>query len=292
MEKMLRDKKTIAFFVLPAIIVFAITIPIPLVMAIGISFTKWDLLSELKFIGLSNYKRMFTTDSVFQQSIWNTFIYLVYSILMQLPLAYLLAILLYKNRPMDKLFKNTYFVPVVLSGSAVSMMFYFVYHNEIGILNNFIRLFDPDFEWAWLAEKDTAMIAVCFKVAWQYVGYHMIIFISGITSISTDVLEAAKIDGANWLQTVRYVITPLMKPIIKVSLTLITTSSLKSFDSVYVMTGGGPLHATEVMSSWMYAQAFHGMKYGYGSAIGVFLFVLCILSTVLFSKLLKTNYEL
>lgn len=289
MDRMLRDKKTIALFVLPCLIVFALIIPIPLCMAFGLSFTKWDLISEMKFVGLKNYIRMFTADKVFLQSIGNTLVYLLYSILLQLPLAYFLALILSGKRRMNKFFQNAYYVPVALSASAVSMMFYFIYHPDIGVLNGIIRLFDPDFSQAWLADERTAMLAVCVKVAWQFVGYHMILFIAGVTSISTDLFEAAKVDGASWWQTVRYVVTPLMKPMFRVSLILITTSSLKSFDSVYVMTGGGPMHATEVMASWMYSQAFHGMKYGYGAAIGVFLFVLCVVTSLIEGRLLKSD---
>ena len=289
MDKMLRDKKVIALFVLPCLLVFALIIPIPLCMALGLSFTKWDLIKPMQFVGLKNFTRMFTSDAVFRQSIGNTAVYLLYSILMQLPLAYFLALILSGPRKLNKFFQNAYYVPVALSASAVSMMFYFVYHPEIGVLNGFIRLFDKNFEWSWLASEKTAMLAVCFKVAWQWVGYHMILFVAGITSISTDLMEAAKVDGANWWQTVRHIITPLMKPMFRVSLILITTSSLKSFDSVYVMTGGGPMHATEVMASWMYSQAFHGMRYGYGAAIGVFLFVLCVVVSLIEGRLLRSD---
>lgn len=289
MERMLRDKKIIALFVLPCLLIFALIVPIPLFMALGMSFTKWDLISPAKYVAFKNYIRLFTQDKVFLQSIGNTAVYLLYSILMQLPLAYLLALMLSGKRRLNKFFQNAYYVPVALSASAVSMMFYFVYHIDIGVLNGIIRLFDPDFSWAWLQEESTAMIAVCFKVAWQFVGYHMILFVAGITNISEDLMEAAKVDGATWWQTVRHIITPLMKPMFRVSLVLITTSSLKSFDSVYVMTGGGPNHATEVMASRMYAQAFHGMKFGYGAAIGVVLFVLCVLSTLIENRLLRTE---
>ena len=196
MDKMLRDKKVIALFVLPCLLVFALIIPIPLCMALGLSFTKWDLIKPMQFVGLKNFTRMFTSDAVFRQSIGNTAVYLLYSILMQLPLAYFLALILSGPRKLNKFFQNAYYVPVALSASAVSMMFYFVYHPEIGVLNGFIRLFNKDFEWAWLASEKTAMLAVCFKVAWQWVGYHMILFVAGITSISTDLLEAAKVDGA------------------------------------------------------------------------------------------------
>ena len=289
MDKMLRDKRIIVLFVLPCLLVFALIIPIPLCMAFGLSFTKWNLIGDMRLVGLKNYIRLFTADAIFRRSIGNTVAYLGYSILMQLPLAYILALMLSGHRRLDKFFQNTFYVPVALSASAVSMMFYFIYHADIGVLNGCIRLFVHDFHWAWLAEESTAMIAVCVKVAWQFVGYHMVLYIAGITSISSDLYEAARVDGANAVQTAWYITTPLMKPMFRVSLILITTSSLKSFDSVYVMTGGGPMHATEVMASWMYSQAFHGMKYGYGAAIGVVLFILCVVASLLEGRLLRSD---
>jgi raffinose/stachyose/melibiose transport system permease protein len=181
-------------------------------------------------------------------------------------------------------------MPVTLSGTAVALMFYFVYHRETGIVNNFIRLFTKnDFSFGWLAEPSTAMLAVCVAVAWQYVGYHMVIHITGITGISEDIIDAAKIDGANSFQVTWHVITPLMKPVLNVSLVLITTSSLKAFDAIYVMTQGGPMHSTEVMASHLYNRAFINLDYGYASAIGLMLFLLCILSTILWSKVFSSK---
>jgi raffinose/stachyose/melibiose transport system permease protein len=229
---------------------------------------------------------MFTLDSIFQKTIGNTFYYLGASIVMQIPLAYFLAIILTRGDWGEKGFRNLIYMPVTISGTAVSLMFYFVYHPETGILNNFIRIFgSADFSKAWLFEADTAMLAVCIAVAWHFVGYHMVIYISGITGIPLELIEAAKIDGANAFQVAWHVISPLMKPVVNVSLVLITTSSLKAFDSIYVMTQGGPFHATEVMASHMYNRAFLNLDYGYGCAIGLMLFTLCIVCSLVISKI-------
>jgi raffinose/stachyose/melibiose transport system permease protein len=288
MDKMLRDKKVIALFVLPALVLFILFIPVPLVSSLGLSFFKWDLLSPPRFIGVRNFVRMVTLDSIFIQSVGNTFRYLVYSILLQIPLAYFLAIILTRGSRGEKVVRNLIFMPVTLSGTAVALMFYFVYHRDTGLINNLIRLFvKGEFVFAWLAEARTAMIAVCIAVAWQYVGYHMVIFITGITGISNDIIDAAKIDGANAFHVAWYIITPLMKPVLNISLVLITTSSLKAFDAIYVMTQGGPMHSTEVMASYMYERSFHHLDYGYGSAIGLILFLLCVVFSILWSRLFR-----
>lgn len=292
MEKMLRKKSTIALFVLPALIIFAVFMPIPLVASLGLSAVKWDLINPAQMVGLDNFINLFTNDETFLRSIGNTLQYLVLSVLFQIPLAFLLAVMVTRGKLFEKFFRNMLFIPVTLSGTAVSLMFYFVYHPETGILNNIIRLFgNKDFQQGWLGDENTAMISVCVAVAWQFVGYHMVIFVTGITSISEEVIEAAKIDGASMLQVILRIILPLMRPVLKVSLVLITTSSLKAFDSIFVMTGGGPMHATEVMASHMYTKSFLQLQYGYGSAIGVVLFLLCVVCSGVISRLLRTEDE-
>lgn len=292
MEKMLRDKKVIALFILPALVLFIMFIPVPLISSLGLSFFKWDLLSPPRFVGIRNFTRMITLDNIFLMSVGNTFKYLIYSIVLQIPLAYFLAIMLTRGTRGEKIFRNLIFMPVILSGTAVALMFYFIYHRDSGLINNIIRLFgNKDFAFAWLAEEKTALIAVCLSIAWQFTGYHMVIFITGITGISYDILEAAKIDGANIMQTTWRIITPLMKPVLNVSLVLITTSSLKAFDSIFIMTQGGPLHATEVMASYMFERAFHHLDYGYGCAISLILFLLCVSFSSIISRIFRRKEE-
>ena len=288
MNKMLSNKKTIAIFILPAILIFTLIIPVPLIMSVGLSFFDWDLLSKAKFVGIRNFVKLFTRDDIFRMSIGNTFQYLGLSILFQIPVAYFLAILLTRGKRFEKLVRNTVFMPAIISGTAVSLMFYFIYHPEVGLLNAFLKMIgQEDLVHFWLADSKTAMLCVCIAVAWQWIGYHMVIFVTGITSISTDMIEAARIDGANSWQLTTKIITPNMKPVLRVSIVLITTSSFKAFDSIYVMTGGGPAHATEVMASHMYNKAFLQLNYGYGCAIGLILFLFCLVFSGVIQTILK-----
>ncbi len=287
MDRMLRDKKTIILFMAPAILIFTLVIPIPLAASIGLSFFKWDLLSDAKFVGVKNFIRLFTSDRVFGTTVRNTFSYMLLSVLFQIPLAYCLSIFLTRGKRFEKLVRNTLFMPAVLSGTAVSLMFYFIYHPEVGLVNAVLRLMGkPGLTRFWLADENTAMVCVCLAVAWQFVGYHMLIYVTGIIAIPLDIIEAAKIDGANVWQLALRVITPNMKPVLRVSLVLIMTSSFKSFDSIYVMTGGGPAHKTEVMASYMYNKAFLNLKYGYGCAVGLMLFVMCLVVSLAIQKIL------
>lgn len=287
MDRMLRDKKTIILFMAPAILIFTLVIPVPLAASIGLSFFKWDLLSDAKFVGVKNFIRLFTSDKVFGTTVRNTFFYMLLSVLFQIPLAYCLSIFLTRGKRFEKLVRNTLFMPAVLSGTAVSLMFYFIYHPEVGLVNAVLKLMGkPELTRFWLADENTAMVCVCLAVAWQFVGYHMLIYVTGIIAIPLDIIEAAKIDGANVWQLALRVITPNMKPVLRVSLVLIMTSSFKSFDSIYVMTGGGPAHKTEVMASYMYNKAFLNLKYGYGCAIGLMLFAMCLVVSLAIQKIL------
>ncbi len=287
MDRMLRDKKTIILFMAPAILIFTLVIPIPLAASIGLSFFKWDLLSDAKFVGVKNFIRLFTSDRVFGTTVRNTFSYMLLSVLFQIPLAYCLSIFLTRGKRFEKLVRNTLFMPAVLSGTAVSLMFYFIYHPEVGLVNAVLRLMGkPELTRFWLADENTAMVCVCLAVAWQFVGYHMLIYVTGIIAIPLDIIEAAQIDGANVWQLALRVITPNMKPVLRVSLVLIMTSSFKSFDSIYVMTGGGSAHKTEVMASYMYNKAFLNLKYGYGCAVGLMLFVMCLVVSLAIQKIL------
>lgn len=292
MERVLRDKKVILLFILPAVLIYCLIIPFPVVSSIFYGFTRWNVVGDMNFIGFNNFIRLFTGDQIFLHSIKNTFIFLFASILLQQPAAFLFSVLLSKGIKGQKFFRNVFFMPVVFSGVSVSLMWYFIYHPEIGIINNIIRLFgDKGFNFAWLGEENTALLAVTIALAWQYIGYHMTIYISGISSISNDIFEAARIDGANEWNVVKNIIFPMLMPMIQVSMVLITTSSLKAFDYIFIMTYGGPNHASEVVAFHMYNKAFVQLDYGYGSAISSILLVLCILASVAISKIFRDRNE-
>lgn len=279
MERMLRDKRTIALFMVPVFVVFSCLIPLPLILSLGLSFFRWDLLGEPRFVGLDNFIRLFTMDGIFIQSIWHTLQYVLYTAVLQIPFAILFAMMLTRGKRFEKVFVNILFLPVALSGTAVALMFYFIYHPT-GVLNAALEAIGlGGLAHPWLTDAATAMAAICVRVAWQFIGYHMVIYITGISNISQDLIEAAKIDGATSWQTATRIVLPLLKPVAMTSTILICVNGLKSFDAIYVMTHGGPFNATEVMASHMYNKAFLQMDYGYGAAIGAVLFILCIVVT-------------
>lgn len=288
MEKALSNKLVILMLVFPALIIYCLVVPIPVAASVYYSFTSWNLIGEIRFSGLQNFINLFFHDDIFRLCIKNTIVFLFVSIFLQQPAAFIFSVLLTKGVRGQKFFRNLFFMPVVFSGVSVSLMFYFVYHPDAGVVNNLIRLFgNKNFNFAWLGEEKTALLSVTVALAWQYIGYHMTIYISGISSIPKEMFEAARIDGANEWMVVKHIIFPMLMPMIKVSMILITTSSLKAFDYIYIMTYGGPSHASEVIASHMYNKAFVQLKYGYGSSISTVLMVLCIISTAVLTKIFK-----
>ncbi len=285
---MLRDKKVLLIFLLPALAIYLVFIPAPAITSLLLSLTKWDLIGEIKFIGLNNYRFLFIDDMVFGTAARNTLIFMVTSILLQLPMAFLLANILGRDIRGKNIYRNVIFLPVTFSSVAVALMFYFVYQPDAGLLNQFLRMLGFNAQLAWLGNEKTALLSVVLTLAWQWTGYHMVIYMAGITSISSDLMEAAKIDGCSEWQVTWHIIFPLLIPVIEVSTVLITTSSLKAFDMIYIMTFGGPNHASEVLASHMYTKTFAQMQYGYGSALSSILLVLCILSTVVIRRIFNT----
>jgi raffinose/stachyose/melibiose transport system permease protein len=287
---MLKDVRTYMLLAGPALLVFILFVPFPALFSVVLSFFKWDLVGAMSFLGLGNYRFMLFDDPVFWKATRNTGIFVILSTLLQLPLAFLLANLLARmTRSGYGIFRGIIFLPVTFSGVAVSLMFYFIYHPNVGLLNGVLKLAGIGSNFPWLGDARTALVAVIVSLAWQWTGYHMVIYLTGLTTIPDELWEAARIDGANELQVTRHIVLPLLLPAIRVSAILIITSSLKSFDQIYIMTFGGPNHASEVLASQMYLKTFAQLKYGYGSALSTVLLLLCVLSALgldaLFSRL-------
>jgi len=287
-EKLLRNKGTIAFFVLPALLIYVYVLPIPILKSIYYSFFEWNLVGTQLFIGLKNYADLFFHDDIFLLSLRNTLIFSLGCIVLQLPIAFLLANLLNGGIRGLHFFRNVYFFPVIISGTSVGLLFLFVFHSDIGLLNLFIRLLgNAAFDKDWLSDPKLAIYGPIIALSWQYFGYHMVIYLTGMSTVSKETYESAKIDGANSVQTLFHITLPLVKPFIIISLILCLTGSVKAFDTVISLTGGGPAHHSDVLALHMYNTAFVEMRYGYGSAVAVVLLLLNILFTLALSLLAR-----
>lgn len=291
MKAVLGNKKSIALFVLPAFIIYAIFALFPIAYNVYMSFFDTDLMSPGEFVGLKNYLRLFQ-DATFLKALRNNILMVIGSLIAHMPLAMFFGNAIFKQIRGSSFFQTVFFLPSVICGVAVGLTWTFIYNGNYGLLNAVLKLIGlGDLQRVWLSDKNLALFCIIIVVMWQYVGYHMIIQLAAMRNIDSTLYEAAEIDGATSWQQFTNITFPLIKPILKIDAVLIITGSLKYYDLVAVMTGGGPNHATEVMSTYMYYQAFNILKYGYSATIGVVLLLLCVASVKVSNVVFKSeNY--
>lgn len=290
MESVLRNKKYILLFIMPALLLYSIIVLFPVIKSVFMSVFKWDLSGAQGFIGLKNYYLLFTQDEIFQTSLRNNIWLMIMALIFHMPGGILVAAVLSGNLRGSKFFRSVYFMPSVLCSAGVGFLWTYIFNSQFGIINNILNFWGlSGLTKEWLSDEKTVMWALIAVVVWQWLGYHMVFYLAAMMSIPNSLYEAARIDGASSARTFWSVTLPLIKPIIKIDGILITTGTLRYFDLVYVMTNGGPNHASEVMASHMYMQAFRLMKFGYGSAIAVIMLILCLLMTGLFNYIFKSE---
>lgn len=284
MERALRDKKAICFFVLPALIWFVAIALIPVLQSVQYSTLKWDGITEGKFIGLNNFKELLG-DELFWNALVHSLILAGASVFIQLPISMLLAMILVNGVKGETLYRNIFFVPVIISSTVIANLWMKIYHPSYGLLNTLLGSVGlTQWQHEWLGSVDSALIACFVPMVWQYIGYHMLLYYSSAKSISDDILEAAKVDGANKRQMVFGIIIPQIVPMIKASVIFAIIGSLKSFDMIQILTKGGPVHTSEVPSLMMYINIFTTRRYGYASSIAIFIIVECLVFTLLVQK--------
>ena len=291
MNKLYSNRLRILIFLLPALILFCGVLIAPIAMSAYYSFFDWNGIGAKTFIGFSNYKELFTSDSIaFLKALGNSMLLALLSVALQLPLALGLALALGKGIKGERAFLSIYFMPVLISSVVIGQLWVKIYNPEYGILNALLRAVGLD-SWTriWLGEESTAMGAVLVPMLWQYVGYHMLLLYAGVKSVPTELREAAMLDGASDSQVNRYIVLPYIKPILRISVIFAVTGSLKSFDLIYVLTNGGPFHSTEVPSTLMISMLFLRNRYGMGSTIAVLLIVLCFGFALLINAIFKED---
>ncbi|WP_407921094.1 carbohydrate ABC transporter permease [Acetivibrio mesophilus] len=294
MMKTVRQNKLAAIlFILPASLLFFTIIIMPIFMSGYYSFLGWDGINQPTFIGIGNYIELFTSPVAgFPKSLLNALILAVLSVFIQLPLSLGLALVLSRGVKGEKFFVAVFFMPVLISTVVIGQLWLKIYNPEYGIVNVALNSLGLEkYARTWLGEQDTALIAVFIPIIWQYVGYHMLLMYAGIKSIPTEIREAAKVEGATEGQIDRYIIIPMLKPIIKVCVIFAVTGSLKAFDLIYVLTRGGPAKATEVPSTLMVAMIFDRNRYGFGSAIAIMIIALCFFFALAIKRAFGTEED-
>lgn len=293
MKKLYSNKLTIFLFILPAFLLFALILIAPIFMSGYYSFFDWNGFGKKTFIGVENYIELFTSNSIgFRKALGNALLLALLSVVVQLPLALGLALLLGKGRKGERGFLSIYFIPVLISTVVIGQLWLKIYNPSYGILNVVLRAIGlENLTRIWLGDSKTVLGAVFVPVLWQYVGYHMLLMFAGIKSVPSEYREAAMIDGATEGQVNRYIILPYIKPILKICTIFAVTGSLKSFDLIYVLTNGGPLHQTEVPSTLMISMLFLRNRYGMGSTIAFLLIILCFAFALIIGRLFKSKED-
>ena len=289
MNKLYSNKVRIFIFLLPALILFCGILIAPIVMSGYYSVFDWNGIGDKTFIGISNYYDLFTSNTIgFMKALGNALLLALLSVVLQLPLALGIALVLGRGIKGERIFLSIFFMPVLISTVVIGQLWLKIYNPDYGILNQLLRsLGMENLTRIWLGLRETALGAVFVPVLWQYVGYHMLLLYAGVKSVPKELREAAMLDGASNSQINRYVVLPYIKPILRISVIFAITGSLKSFDLIYVLTNGGPFHATEVPSTLMIKMLFERNRYGMGSAIAVLLILLCFGFALLINRVFK-----
>lgn len=294
MDKLLRNKKAIIIFMAPAFLLFTFVLFIPICQSVYYSFCDYNAITAAKFIGLENYKTLLQ-DKTLVIALKNSLFFLVFSCVTQLIMGLFLAALLTNIDKGRNVFKNIIYLPCVLSSAALGLLWMFIFSPKLGInqLLTKLGIEGP----LWLMDTSGFIIlpmwVIAFVALWQYVGQSMMLYMAQISGISKSLYEASYIDGCNKAKSFRYITLPLIRPMVATAMSLNAIGSLKFFDLIFNMTEGGPNHKTEVLATHLYQQGFKYFKYGYASAIGVLLLILCLVVTAFINKVVKTEqYEM
>ena len=281
--KTLRDKKAIAFFLLPGFIVYTIMVMIPIAVSIYYSLIDWDGLGPKKFVGLSNFIKLLS-DKVFIRSFTNNLLYIVIVMALQLGVGFIIAVLLTYLVKGRGFIQTVYYIPSVITVIAIAQLSTSFYSYEpIGLFNIFRKLVGLE-PIAFLSEYKTVLPAVAAVEGWQYIGIYMIIFYSALVAVSPDIVEAARIDGATELQLLVRIRIPSITNVIMLACILSLVGALRGFAAPMNMTKGGPNHRSEILATYMYKKAFTSRDYGYGSAIAVVIVILSVIGVLLISR--------
>ncbi len=289
MKRPLSYKVNIFLFLLPALILFVGILIAPIALSGYYSLTEWNGLGTPEFIGFKNYVELFTSKSInIMRALGNAMLLAVLSVGIQLPFALLLALKLSRHVKGERWYLAIFFMPVLISSVVIGQLWIKIYNPEYGVLNMLLRSLGLE-SWTriWLGDKNVAMGACLVPILWQYVGYHMLLMYAGIKGMPPELNEAAMLDGCSPGQVSWYITIPYIRPILRVSVIFAVTGSLKSFDMIYVLTNGGPNHATELPSTLMINLLFLRNRYGMGSTIAVMLIVLCFLFAMLINFAFK-----
>lgn len=272
----------ILLFLAPALILIGVYIIWPIIMSFDLSMYEWDGVSPQKlYLGFKNWIDLIH-DSIFWHAFGNNIKFIFLSIIIEMPIAILIAVMLDRGGKKFDAFKSLFYLPMLMSSVAIGVLFKYIYDPSFGLLAGILNFLHLDFlNQDWLGDPNVAFYSVVAVICWQYIPFYMIFFIAAISNIPHELYEAARIDGATQGQYFWKIELPLLAPSIKTACILSLIGSLKYFDLIYVMTEGGPSNATELMATYMYKNAFASFKMGYGSTIASAMFIIITTAGIL-----------
>jgi raffinose/stachyose/melibiose transport system permease protein len=287
---------TITLFLLPGTLIYVLFLIYPMIQAIRYSLFDWNGLGPLvHYVGGSNYIDI-VRDQVFSKAIIHSVFFIFLTLIIQLPLALGLALAVRNEFIGRKLFRTIFFIPYVFSEVVTGVIWLVIYNPQFGVLNYIGTKLIPGFKpYPFTGNPDTILIWLFFAMTWKYFGYHLILYLAGLSNIPREIEEAALIDGASHSQTIWYVILPLIRGTILLTIYIAVVGTLQEFALFWIMTGGGPNHASELLATFMYKFGFLRFQLGYGNAIAVLLFLICLTFSLLYQGLVMNRdygYEL
>lgn len=267
--------------VLPYIIFFLMFVAYPLVFSLVLVFHRWDIVTPMQWVGTKNFERLIN-DPLFFKSIFNTLTFLFIHIPLQLAVALGFALILNSKIKLRSVFRTIYFLPVVVSGVVVTILWQQLYSFDSGLLNKLLMVFGIP-RIPWIVSPEMAMPSVAIMATWKNVGIYIIMFLVGLQNISAELYESSNMDGASRVQQFFSITLPLLNPTIVVVLVLSTIGGFSLFIEPYVLTGGGPMQSTLSAVLYIYNQAFYFNHMGYAATLG-FVFAIVIFAVIMIQK--------
>jgi raffinose/stachyose/melibiose transport system permease protein len=283
-----QDTLLIALFLLPALILFLLFVIYPIFRSIYFSMFDWNGLGPaVDFVGLQNFKDILN-DQVFLKAVRNVLLIIIFSVGAQLPLALALAVMVGRDLPGRGIFRTIFFMPYVLSEINVAIMWMLLYNPDPdrGLLNAVVVLLGGE-TIGWLSSTNLVLLSIFIALTWKYFGFHMLLYLAGLQNIPRELEEAATIDGANSFQNFYYITLPLLGSTIRTSVYLSVLGSIQQFILVWIMTKGGPVNASETLATYMYRFGFVRFQLGYGSAVAIYMFLLCLIFSLIYQRLTR-----
>ncbi|MDD2973268.1 MAG: sugar ABC transporter permease [Lachnospiraceae bacterium] len=287
------DLLTITLFLLPALLIFACFVIYPVGDTMYLSLRKWKGIfgAAKQWVGISNYTRVLA-DENFWKSLLNSLYFMIGGFVILMPLSYGLALIITSKLRGTKIMKTAFFMPVMLSTTAVALMWVFILNPSYGAVNQILRAIGLERLCKdWLSTPTLNIWSVILVNEWMFAGYNMLIFAAGLVSIPQDLYEAAQLDGCTGWKKIRYISIPLSKESFKIFSVLCITGCLKTFDLIWAMTKGGPNRSSEMPATLLYNEAFTYKNFGKSSAIGVILLVLGITLSLMTNRVFRREED-